>query len=81
MPFKLKTLSGDQLAKFFAVQGFRLRHITGSHMKLIRETVKGDEMLTVPKHATISKGTTKVIYRQAMRFIPEKDLRDFFYTK
>jgi hypothetical protein len=50
-------------------------------MKLIRETVKGDEMLTVPKHATISKGTTKVIYRQAMRFIPEKDLRDFFYTK
>ncbi len=81
MPHKLKTLSGDQIAKFFGLHGFGLRHINGSHMKLIRKVAHGEEMITVPRHKTIPKGTMRAIYRQSKRFIPEQDLNVFFYTK
>ncbi len=81
MPNKLRILSGDQMVKFFSALGFELRSIRGSHMKLIRETPQGDQMLLIPRHKTPRKGTIKGIYNQAKRFIPEKDLKPFFYTE
>lgn len=39
-----------------------------------------DESLTVPLHAELDRGTLQAIYRQASRFVPEKQLRPYFYT-
>ena len=37
--------------------------------------------LTIPYHAELDTGTTRAILRQATRYIPENELRPFFYTE
>jgi hypothetical protein len=37
------------------------------------------QTLTVPIHKSIAPGTVRAIYRQAQRFIPEEDLRPWFF--
>ena len=81
MPHKLKVLSGDELVKFFGKQGFFLRSMNGSHMKLVRHTDKGDQTIIIPRHKPVQKGTLKGIYNEVKIFIDQKDLDDFFYTK
>jgi tetraacyldisaccharide-1-P 4'-kinase len=38
------------------------------------------ETLTFPDHHEIDRGTLQAIYRQALRFIPDTELRPKFYT-
>jgi hypothetical protein len=35
--------------------------------------------LTVPLHRTLAAGTLRAIFRQAARYVPEADLRPFFF--
>jgi hypothetical protein len=49
-------------------------------MKLVRLVEGHRQVLTVPNHEDIDKGTLKAIIRQASRYIPEKELRKSFYT-
>ena len=37
--------------------------------------------LTVPDHAEIDRGTLHAIYRQALRFMPDSELRPWFFTE
>jgi len=37
--------------------------------------------LTVVLHDELDKGTTRAIYRQALRFIAELDLQPYFYSE
>ena len=56
--------------------GFEVVATRRSHAKLRRVTEDGDrETLTVPLHKELDLG----IYRQAARFIPEPELRPWFY--
>jgi hypothetical protein len=36
--------------------------------------------LIVPNHFSIAKGTLKDIYTQALKYIPEKELKKLFYS-
>ncbi len=36
--------------------------------------------LTIPDHHEIDRGTLQAIYRQALRFIPDSELRPKFHT-
>ncbi|HZX13286.1 MAG TPA: type II toxin-antitoxin system HicA family toxin [Thermodesulfobacteriota bacterium] len=78
---KLKSLSGSDVVKIFAKFGFQLVSQKGSHIKLQR-ILHGSskQTLTIPLHDELDKGTIKAIYRQALRYIPEEELRDHFYT-
>jgi predicted RNA binding protein YcfA (HicA-like mRNA interferase family) len=60
--------------------GFEVTTIRGSHAKL-RRVLAGDEVqiLTVPLHRELAPGTLRAIFRQACRFIPEPELRPYFY--
>lgn len=78
---KLRVLSGPDLVKIFLQFGFNLVSQKGSHMKLLRAADNGNrQILTIPNHKELDRGTTKAIFNQAIRYISEADLRPHFYT-
>ncbi len=78
---KLSSLSGDELLRIFGQFGFVKSSQRGSHVKLRRFTSDGTrQMLTIPLHREIDKGTLRAILRQAQRYIPEKELAQYFFA-
>ncbi len=78
---KLRRLSGPEVVKILGQFGFAVISQSGSHVKLRRLTATGEKQtLTIPNHPQLDTGTCKAIYRQATRYIPEDDLRPFFYS-
>jgi predicted RNA binding protein YcfA (HicA-like mRNA interferase family) len=78
---KPKKLSGDDIVRIFAQFGFETVSQKGSHIKLVRGTATGArEILTIPNHKEIRKGTVKAILNQASRYIPQQELRPHFYS-
>ena len=78
---KLKRLSQKEVTKIIENFGFVVSGQRGSHIKLRRRTDFGFQVLTVPNHKEIDKGTLKAIFNQASRFISEEELRREFYIK
>ena len=77
---KLKVLSGKEVIKIFSEFGFEVVSQRGSHVKLRRVLKEGiKQTLTIPCHDELDKGTLKAIYRQALRYLPEEELREYFY--
>ena len=77
---KLKILSGKEVIKIFAKFGFEVISQRGSHAKLRRILKDGTKQtITIPIHDELDKGTLKAIFRQALRYIPEDELRPYFY--
>jgi predicted RNA binding protein YcfA (HicA-like mRNA interferase family) len=78
---KLKTLSGQDVLRILAKFGFEKVDQEGSHVKIRRQLLAGGrQSLTVPLHDEIDKGTLKAIFRQALRYIPEAEIRPHFYS-
>jgi predicted RNA binding protein YcfA (HicA-like mRNA interferase family) len=79
---KLKRLSGTEVIKILGSLGFEQVAQRGSHVKLRRVLADGTrQTLTIPAHAELDSGTARAIYRQALRYVPENDLRGHFYTE
>lgn len=79
---KLKILSGENIIKIFESFNFAVVGQKGSHVKLKRITEHNiSQTLTIPKHQELDKGTVKAIYTQALRYIPENDLWEYFYSE
>lgn len=77
---KLKTLSGREAVKILSHFGFKVVSQRGSHVKLRRILSDGTKQtLTIPLHEELDKGTLRAIFRQALRYIPEEDLKPHFY--
>lgn len=77
---KLRVLSGKEVVKILSKFGFEVVSQKGSHVKLRRVLPDGTKQtLTVPLHDELDKGTLKAIIRQASRYIPEEELRPYFY--
>ena len=71
---KLRRLSGKE--KIFSLFGFHSVSQRGSHIKLRRLVPGGRrQTLTIVLHDEVDKGTLRSIYSQALRYIPETDLR------
>jgi len=78
---KLRTLSGKDVLRIFRKFGFEKIDQEGSHVKIRRQLLAGGrQSLTIPLHDEIDKGTLKAIFRQALRYIPDNDLRPHFYS-
>lgn len=81
MPAKLRTLSGDDLVHILARFGFETVSQRGSHVKLRRILSDGSKQtLHLPLHKELRKGTLRAIYVQASRYVPEDELRPYFYV-
>ena len=76
---KLRVLSGKTLIVAFEKLGFRVIGQKGSHIKMNRFLIK-IQTLIIPNHKSISKGTLKEIYTQALVYISELELKKIFYT-
>lgn len=78
---KLRVLSGEDVIKILERFGFVIAAGKGSHVKMKRILKDGyKQTLTIPKHNELDKGTLKAIFNQALRYIPESELRGFFYS-
>lgn len=80
MPDKLKVLSGKQILKILEIFGFKIVGQKGSHVKLSRKSLLGEQALTIPNHRELDKGILKAIYNQCLRYIKEDELIAYFYT-
>jgi predicted RNA binding protein YcfA (HicA-like mRNA interferase family) len=79
---KVRVLSGPDVLRVLSGFGFQKLGQRGSHIKLRRILPDGHhETLTIPLHNDLDRGTLRAIYRQAQRFIPQKDLMPHFYTE
>jgi predicted RNA binding protein YcfA (HicA-like mRNA interferase family) len=76
----LKRLSARQILRILQTFGFSAVSIRGSHAKLKRVVEGGQpQVLTVRLHRELAPGTIQAIYRQALRFLPERDLHPQFF--
>jgi predicted RNA binding protein YcfA (HicA-like mRNA interferase family) len=75
----LRVLSGDDVVSILASFGFVVVGGT-KHIKLRRSSAGGPQTLVVPAHSPIAKGTLRVIYSQALRYISEEQLHPLFYN-
>lgn len=77
---RLKVLSGKDLLRILGGFGFLQFSQKGSHIK-VRRTLPGGshQTLTLVNHDEIDRGTLYAIYRQALRFISEAELRPHFF--
>jgi predicted RNA binding protein YcfA (HicA-like mRNA interferase family) len=77
---RLRRLSARQVLAALESFGFEVVATRGSHAKARRVTEDGQRRtLTLPLHKELDLGTIQAIYRQATRFVPEVDLRTWFY--
>ena len=64
MPKLPTNLSGEKVIKIFIKLGYETDHQTGSHI-ILRYIKPPHRRLTVPKHASLAKGTLRAIIKQA----------------
>lgn len=77
---KLRVVSSKKLISAFESFGFVRAGQKGSHIKMQRFYSGAMQTLVIPNHISISKGTLKGIYSQALQYFSEKDIRHIFYT-
>ena len=77
---RLRQMTARDVLRAFASFGFTVASVRGSHAKLVRILPSGErQILTVPLHKQLAPGTVRAIFRQALRYIPEGDLRPWFF--
>ena len=76
---RLRDISGKKLVGIFESFGFVVVGQKGSHIKMSRFSGR-IQTLVIPNHTSISKGTLKTIYTQALEYLPESELKKFFYS-
>ncbi len=81
MPNKLRNLSGDEIVSIFQKFGFVISYAKGSHCKLSRIVGGERQVLVVPRHQSVVKGTMKSIYRKATPYLTEEKLKPLFYNE
>ena len=80
MGTKLKVLSSDEVVTIFRAFGFSVQSQRGSHIKLRRDTSREKQILIIPHHKSIPKGTLKAILNQASHYIASTELEPHFYN-
>lgn len=74
-----KVLSGKDVILIFEATGFVAVSQKGSHVKLERNGAGGKEMLIIPNHKELDRGTLRAIYTQSLKYIPAEILQKHFY--
>ena len=79
---RLKILSGREAVDIFKRFSFVVVAQRGSHVKLRRVMPDGNcQSLTIPLHKELDRGTLYSIYRKALLYVSENELRPYFYSE
>lgn len=76
---KLKVLSGSDVVSILGRFAFVLEKQQGSHVKLSRVNGGAKQVVGVPLHKELDRGTLKAIYGRACLYIPVAELWPHFY--
>jgi predicted RNA binding protein YcfA (HicA-like mRNA interferase family) len=80
MPPGFRRLSAREVLRALRGFGFDVVSTRGSHAKLRRVLPNGErQTLTLPLHKTLASGTLRAIFRQAVRYVPQAELRRWFF--
>ncbi|MEK7150307.1 MAG: type II toxin-antitoxin system HicA family toxin [Patescibacteria group bacterium] len=52
----------------------------GSHINLALFVSEDKQVVTIPNHKEIDRGTLHNIFKKLLTFIPDTELKKFFYT-
>jgi predicted RNA binding protein YcfA (HicA-like mRNA interferase family) len=75
-------MSAREVLRALGKFGFHVVSTRGSHAKLRRVLASGEQQtLAVPLHKQLATGTLHSIFQDACRYIPEADLRPWFFTE
>jgi len=77
---KPRRLSGLDVIQIFKQFDFTVEKQRGSHVKLVRLEHGGKQTLLISKHKELKTGAIVGIFKQATRYIPESELRSYFYS-
>lgn len=78
---RLRRLSGADIVRIFETFGFRVESQRGSHIKVRRNLPSGEiQTLVVPSHRSVKLGMARALYKEAVVYIAEGELRPHFYT-
>jgi len=78
---KLRRLSGKEVISFCEQHNFSISRQKGSHINLVRIAFDVKQVVTVPNHKEIDRGTLHNIFKKLLPFVSEEDLQKFFYTE
>lgn len=77
---RLRVMSASEVIKVLSSFGFEVQDQNGSHIKMSRRTMLQKQILIVPNHKSLNKGTLHALYKQASKYVPQDQLQDFFYN-
>jgi predicted RNA binding protein YcfA (HicA-like mRNA interferase family) len=76
---KFKVLSGKDLINIFLKYfSFCIKSQKGSHVKLLRYYDGQKQILVIPLHKEIDRGTLKAIYKQSLAYIKAEEMDKYF---
>lgn len=78
---KPRRLSGADIIRILGTFGFSVEGQRGSHVKLVRHGTDGRQVLLISNHTELKTGAVVGIYKQALRYISESELREHFYSE
>jgi len=79
---RLRVLSSKEVLRALGTFGFEVVSVTGSHAKVRRLATDGTkQVLVVPLHRELRPGTTRSIYKQALQYVPARDLKPWFFAR
>lgn len=78
---KLRRLSGKEVISFCEQHNFSISRQKGSHINLVRVVSDVKQVVTIPNHKEIDRGTLHNIFKKLLSFISEEELHKFFYTE
>lgn len=78
---KQRRLSGKEVVSFCEKHNFSVSRQKGSHINLVCIVSEVKQVVTVPNHKELDRGTLHSIFKKLQPFISEEELQKFFYTK
>jgi len=78
---KLRSLSSIEILSILQSFGFEKNSQKGSHIKMVRQTSLRKEILIIPNHKSLSRGTIKALFNQISKFVSQDKLLNHFYTE
>jgi predicted RNA binding protein YcfA (HicA-like mRNA interferase family) len=78
---KIRHLSGKDVVRILETLGFILSRQKGSHIILKRKIANGEQIILVPNHSEIDRGTLNSIYKKMLIYVDEDKIKKYFYTE
>ena len=78
---KIKHISGKEVIKIIESFGFVIVRQKGSHIILKRTISQDEQVILVPNHKTIDRGTLHSIYKKLLLYVDESEIKSYFYSE